>query len=108
MIPLIAAALLSAEAAASAPVCYTSDDQIVLIASADQSAAAFDKLQRAPCPAEFSWTAKAALDLCAFYAHYDVIQQYYFAELYGVSTTQVCNQGRIAAGLPPKPETPPE
>lgn len=95
--------LLAAKAAPVATVCYASEpspgEQIIVIAKQEKATLTARGLKRVACPSEMVWTAAAARDQCAFYAHYDAVQKFYFEDLHGVSTDDVCNEGRLAAGL---------
>ncbi|MEO1241219.1 MAG: hypothetical protein AAFX54_04870 [Pseudomonadota bacterium] len=83
--------------------CYASrggnSDQVLLIANGIKGELSAKGLRQVECPNELQWSADAALKQCAILAQYDVEQSAAYKEHHGVAPNEVCDEGRMAAGL---------
>lgn len=103
-----AALLLSAGAATTdtpseSLACYASkneqSDQAIVITNEVKPALSAKGLRRVACPEALAWSAEAARQQCDFLAHYDFVMAVYYIELHGIAPNEVCDEGRMAAGL---------
>ncbi len=83
--------------------CYASrdraSDHVIVITDAPKPTLNSRGLRRIECPEDMNWTPDEAKRQCAFLRHYDFETAYHYIELHGISPSEVCEEGRRAAGL---------
>ncbi|MEM9619758.1 MAG: hypothetical protein AAF936_17535 [Pseudomonadota bacterium] len=83
--------------------CYASkneqSDQAIVITNEAKPELSSKGLRRVACPEALAWSPEAARQQCDFLAHYDFVMAVYYIELHGIAPNEVCDEGRMAAGL---------
>lgn len=100
---LLSSAAGTTDAVSETLACYASkyeqSDQAIVITDEVKPALSAKGLRMVACPEALAWSPEAARQQCDFLAHYDFTMAVYYIELHGIAPNEVCDEGRMAAGL---------
>lgn len=97
--------VVGAASAACVAVGPGDENNVIVVAKADKaSSLQATNRKSAQCAPEMKWDGDAARQQCASYRHWTDEVKGLFQEHYGISTDEICAEGREAAGLSRKAE----